>query len=53
VVIDAIRAAKLALDAGLGGPVEAASAYFMKSPPVQYPDPVARELLEQFIRDNS
>ena len=53
VVIDAIRAAKLALDAGLGGPVEAASAYFMKSPPVQYPDPVARELLEHFIRDNS
>ena len=52
VVIDAIRAAKLALDAGLGGPVEAASAYFMKSPPVQYPDPVARELLEHFIRDN-
>ena len=53
VVIDAIRAAKIALDAGLGGPVEAASAYFMKSPPKQYPDPVARELLEQFIRDHS
>jgi myo-inositol-1-phosphate synthase len=49
VVIDAIRAAKIALDAGLGGPVEAASAYFMKSPPVQYPDPVAREMLEEFI----
>lgn len=53
VVIDAIRAAKIALDAGLGGPLESASAYFMKSPAVQYPDPVARELLEQFIRDNS
>jgi myo-inositol-1-phosphate synthase len=52
VVIDAIRAAKMALDAGLGGPVEAASAYFMKSPPKQYPDPVARELLEQYIRDH-
>jgi myo-inositol-1-phosphate synthase len=52
VVIDAIRAAKMALDAGLGGPVEAASAYFMKSPPVQYPDPVARDLLERFIADN-
>ncbi|MHC5798094.1 inositol-3-phosphate synthase [Lacisediminihabitans sp. FW035] len=52
VVIDAIRAAKVALDAGLGGPVEAASAYFMKSPAKQYPDPVARELLEQFIRDH-
>jgi myo-inositol-1-phosphate synthase len=52
VVIDAIRAAKIALDAGLGGPVEAASAYFMKSPARQHPDPVARELLEQFIRDH-
>ena len=52
VVIDAIRAAKMAADAGRGGPVEAASAYFMKSPPVQMPDPVAREHLEQFIRDN-
>src|SRR5690554_6692992 len=51
VIIDAVRAAKLALDAGHGGPVEAASAYFMKSPPVQHPDPVARELLEHFIRD--
>ena len=53
VVIDAIRAAKMALDAGQGGPVEAASAYFMKSPPTQYPDPVARELLETFIRELS
>jgi myo-inositol-1-phosphate synthase len=58
VVIDAIRAAAIALDAGISGPLEAASAYFMKSPPVQYPDPVARELLELFIsqhgsRDNS
>ncbi|WP_165066356.1 inositol-3-phosphate synthase [Marisediminicola senii] len=53
VVIDAIRAAKMALDAGQGGPVEAASAYFMKSPAVQYPDPVAREMLEKFIADLS
>jgi len=53
VVIDAIRAAKLALDAGAGGPVEAASAYFMKSPAVQYPDPVARTMLERFIADNT
>jgi myo-inositol-1-phosphate synthase len=52
VVIDAIRAAKLALDAGIGGPLEAASAYFMKSPAVQHPDPVAREMLEEFIRDH-
>jgi myo-inositol-1-phosphate synthase len=53
VVIDAIRAAKIALDAGIAGPIESASAYFMKSPPVQYPDPIARELLENFIRANS
>ena len=52
VVIDAIRAAKIALDAGLGGPLEAASAYFMKSPAVQHPDPVAREMLEAFISEN-
>src|SRR5665213_263617 len=53
VVIDAIRAAGLALQAGLSGPLEAASAYLMKSPPVQYPDPEARELLERFITENS
>jgi len=52
VVIDAIRAAKIALDAGLGGPLEAASAYFMKSPAEQYPDPVARGMLETFIAEN-
>ncbi|TQL46567.1 myo-inositol-1-phosphate synthase [Homoserinimonas aerilata] len=52
VIIDAVRAAKLALDAGIAGPLEAASAYFMKSPAKQLPDPVARELLEQFIRDS-
>ncbi len=49
VVIDAIRAAKVALDAGLGGPVEAASAYLMKSPPVQLPDPVARVQFDEWI----
>jgi myo-inositol-1-phosphate synthase len=53
VVIDAIRAAGMALEAGIGGPLEAASAYFMKSPAVQYPDPVARELLELFIAEHS
>jgi len=53
VVIDAIRAAGMALAAGLGGPVESASAYFMKSPAVQHPDPVAREMLERFIRELS
>ncbi|WP_193509306.1 inositol-3-phosphate synthase [Cryobacterium sp. BB736] len=52
VVIDAIRLAKLALDAGLGGPLEAASAYLMKSPATQHPDPEARALLEEFITDH-
>ncbi|MGV8970081.1 MAG: inositol-3-phosphate synthase [Microbacteriaceae bacterium] len=52
VIIDAIRAAKVALDAGQSGPVEAASAYFMKSPAKQYPDPVAREMLEAFISEH-
>lgn len=49
VVIDAVRIAKLALDRGIAGPIESASAYLMKSPPVQFPDDVARELLERFI----
>lgn len=49
VVIDAIRVAKVALDAGIGGPLVAASAYLMKSPPVQHPDDEARALLEAFI----
>src|ERR1700748_1883660 len=50
VIIDAVRAAKIALDRGIGGPVEAASAYFMKSPPEQYGDDVCRDLVEKFIR---
>jgi myo-inositol-1-phosphate synthase len=49
VIIDAVRCAKLALDRGIGGPLLAPSAYFMKSPPVQYHDDHARELLEEFI----
>ncbi|HLH99630.1 MAG TPA: inositol-3-phosphate synthase [Acidimicrobiales bacterium] len=48
VIIDAVRCAKLAKDRGLGGPVEAASAYFMKSPAVQYHDDVARQMVEDF-----
>ena len=50
VVVDAIRCAKLALDRGVGGALKAPSAYFMKSPPEQYPDDVARRMLEEFIR---
>jgi myo-inositol-1-phosphate synthase len=49
VIIDAVRAAKIAKDRGIGGPVEAASAYLMKSPPKQMPDDVARTELETFI----
>ena len=51
VVIDALRAAAIARKAGFGGPLESASAYFMKSPAIQHPDDVARELLEQFITE--
>ncbi|MCF8885459.1 MAG: inositol-3-phosphate synthase [Nitrososphaerota archaeon] len=49
VVIDAIRCAKIGLDRGIGGPLISASAYFMKSPPIQYPDEVARRMVEEFI----
>ena len=48
VIIDALRCAKLAKDRGLGGPVMGASAYFMKSPPKQYRDEVARQMVEDF-----
>ncbi|MFQ6013556.1 MAG: inositol-3-phosphate synthase [Thermoplasmata archaeon] len=47
--IDAIRVAKVALDRKVGGPLEAISAYVMKHPPVQYPDYVARQLVEEFL----
>lgn len=49
VVIDAIRCAKIGLDRGLGGPLIAPSSYFMKSPPKQYKDDIARQLVEDFI----
>ena len=49
VIIDAVRAAKIAKDRGIGGPVEAASAYLMKSPPKQLADDIARAQLETFI----
>ena len=50
IIIDAIRAAKIAKDRGVGGPLLSASSYLMKSPPVQRPDEEARELVEKFIR---
>ncbi|WP_299029710.1 inositol-3-phosphate synthase [uncultured Thermanaerothrix sp.] len=50
VVIDAIRCVKLALDRGIGGPLYGPAAYFMKTPPKQFKDEVAREMTEAFIR---
>jgi myo-inositol-1-phosphate synthase len=50
IIIDAIRAAKIAKDRGIGGPLLSASSYFMKSPPVQYSDSEARDAVEAFIR---
>jgi len=49
VVIDALRCCKLALDRGLRGSLIAPSAYFMKSPPIQYTDDEARQMVEDFI----
>jgi myo-inositol-1-phosphate synthase len=50
IIIDALRACKLAMDRNIGGPILSASSYFMKSPPVQYADSDARDAVEQFIR---
>jgi myo-inositol-1-phosphate synthase len=50
VVIDAVRCAKIALERGLKGALVAPSAYFMKSPPRQFPDDKARAMVEEFIR---
>jgi myo-inositol-1-phosphate synthase len=49
IVTDAVRCCKLALNHGLGGPLVGPSAYLMKSPPEQHPDPVARQMTEDFI----
>jgi myo-inositol-1-phosphate synthase len=50
IIIDAVRAAKIALDRGIGGPIISASTYLMKSPPVQMPDDQGRVQVEAFIR---
>ena len=52
VVIDAVRCAKVAKDRGIGGPLIGPSAYFMKSPPVQFSDDAAHEMVEEFILGN-
>ena len=49
VIIDAVRAAKIAMDRKIGGPILSASSYFMKSPPVQYNDSEAKQAVEDFI----
>ena len=53
VVIDAIRCCKLALDNKISGAIKGPSAYFMKSPPIQYTDTEARDKVEQFIKKYS
>ncbi len=50
IIIDAIRAAKIAKDRGIGGPIISASSYLMKSPPVQLPDDEGRARVEAFIK---
>ncbi len=49
VVIDAVRCCKLALDRGIAGALDGPSSYFMKSPPTQYTDEVARQKVETYI----
>jgi myo-inositol-1-phosphate synthase len=53
IVIDAVRLAKLALNNGISGALEAPSSYLMKSPPVQIVDSEARENTERFITKNA
>jgi myo-inositol-1-phosphate synthase len=53
VIIDAVRCAKLALDRGVGGALVGPSSYFMKSPPKQFTDDEARDLVEQFIAEHA
>lgn len=53
VVIDAVRCCKLARDRGISGTLEGPSSYFMKSPPIQHPDDVARQMTEEFISGES
>jgi myo-inositol-1-phosphate synthase len=48
VIVDAVRAAKVALDRGLSGPIIEASAYLFKSPVQQFEDSEAREMLRRF-----
>jgi myo-inositol-1-phosphate synthase len=53
VIIDAVRCAKVALDRGIGGPIVGPSAYFMKSPPVQFHDDVAHDMVVAFADEGA
>lgn len=53
VMIDAVRCAKIALDRDISGPLEGPSSYFMKSPPVQYKDDIARQKVIDFVNAES
>jgi myo-inositol-1-phosphate synthase len=53
IVIDAVRLAKLALNNGISGALEAPSAYLMKSPPKQIRDDEAHAQIERFIAQNT
>jgi myo-inositol-1-phosphate synthase len=53
VIIDALRCAKLAKDRGIGGPIIGPSAYLMKSPPVQFTDEEARQMVEEFANGDT
>lgn len=52
-MIDAVRCAKIALDRDISGPLEGPSSYFMKSPPVQYKDDIARQKVIDFVNAES
>jgi myo-inositol-1-phosphate synthase len=50
IIIDALRAAMIAKDRGIGGAITSPSTYFFKSPPVQHEDQEGRQMVEAFIR---
>jgi myo-inositol-1-phosphate synthase len=52
VVIDAVRCAKIGLDREIGGPLTAPSSYFMKTPPKQFTDDIARKMTEDYINED-
>ncbi|HEX5690017.1 MAG TPA: hypothetical protein VFX76_08440, partial [Roseiflexaceae bacterium] len=53
VVIDAVRLCKLGLDRGIGGQLDGPSSYLMKTPPIQYTDDQARQMVDEFIAGGS